>query len=391
MAKIGDTVRFLNSVGGGKITRIEGKMAYVVDEDGFDTPVLLSELVVVLPAGSETNKSGAKLMFDQKAFDDGRSDNRNAQLQGGDKEKKVVQSEADKPMPETPHGNKLNIVLAFEPSDLRKLSESSFNAVLVNDSNYRLDFAFSGRADGDRGWTLIYNGSVAANELIDLAQFTHADLGRIERVALQCVAYKENGSFELKPAFSVTRRLDLTKFHKLHCFRPGLYFETPVIEVRLVRDDAAEGDGPVMRYRENRKEDENELSALVKKYSSDPKGEQAKKRVDERARKVKPDPADNPHKLLDIIEVDLHIDNLTDTIAGLKPSDMLEMQLEEVRKTMKAHSRRKGQKIVFIHGKGEGVLRKNVVSLLKKEYPKAELQDASFQEYGFGATLVTIH
>ena len=46
---------------------------------------------------------------------------------------------------------------------------------------------------------------------------------------------------------------------------------------------------------------------------------------------------------------------------------------------------------MFIHGKGEGVLRKAVLDLLKKEWPKAELQDASFREYGFGATLVTIH
>ena len=37
MAKIGDTVRFLNSVGGGKITRIEDKIAYV-DDGGFETP-----------------------------------------------------------------------------------------------------------------------------------------------------------------------------------------------------------------------------------------------------------------------------------------------------------------------------------------------------------------
>ena len=49
MAKIGDTVRFLNSVGGGKIVRIDGNIAYV-DEDGFETPVLLRECVVVTPA-----------------------------------------------------------------------------------------------------------------------------------------------------------------------------------------------------------------------------------------------------------------------------------------------------------------------------------------------------
>ncbi|MDE5552388.1 MAG: Smr/MutS family protein [Muribaculaceae bacterium] len=89
--------------------------------------------------------------------------------------------------------------------------------------------------------------------------------------------------------------------------------------------------------------------------------------------------------------MDLHINELVDTTAGMNNSAMLEMQLDVVRKTMDAHSRRIGQKIVFIHGKGEGVLRKAVLSLLKKEYPSATLQDASFREYGFGATLVTIH
>ena len=70
----------------------------------------------------------------------------------------------------------------------------------------------------------------------------------------------------------------------------------------------------------------------------------------------------------------------------MEPKDMLEMQLAEVRRRMKENSSRLGQKIVFIHGKGEGVLRKSVLELLKKEYPKAELQDASFREYGFEYT-----
>lgn len=95
--------------------------------------------------------------------------------------------------------------------------------------------------------------------------------------------------------------------------------------------------------------------------------------------------------MLPLIEVDLHIGELTDSLVGMEPKDMLEMQLAEVRRRMKENSSRLGQKIVFIHGKGEGVLRKSVLELLKKEYPKAELQDASFREYGFGATLVTIH
>ncbi|MTT60629.1 Smr/MutS family protein, partial [Parabacteroides merdae] len=48
------------------------------------------------------------------------------------------------------------------------------------------------------------------------------------------------------------------------------------------------------------------------------------------------------------------------------------------------------QKIVFIHGKGDGVLRKAVIDELKRKYSNCRYQDASFQEYGFGATMVTI-
>lgn len=49
----------------------------------------------------------------------------------------------------------------------------------------------------------------------------------------------------------------------------------------------------------------------------------------------------------------------------------------------------KGQKIVFIHGKGDGVLRKAIEKELKTKYKQYYYQDASFREYGFGATVVT--
>ena len=55
--KIGDTVRYLNAVGGGIIVKIAGNMAYV-DEDGFETPVMLRECVVVAPAGQAAPRPG---------------------------------------------------------------------------------------------------------------------------------------------------------------------------------------------------------------------------------------------------------------------------------------------------------------------------------------------
>lgn len=39
---------------------------------------------------------------------------------------------------------------------------------------------------------------------------------------------------------------------------------------------------------------------------------------------------------------------------------------------------------------GEGVLRNAILKELKYKYKNCDVQDASFREYGFGATQVTI-
>lgn len=381
MAKVGDTVRYLNSVGGGKIVRIDGKMAYV-DEDGFETPVLLNEVVVVLPAGHDTKKSngnGANLMFDQKAFDAGRQSTPSKEIIIENKPKPELKIE------ETAYGEKLNVTLAFEPLNIKQLSSTSFSAVLVNDSNYYLNFTFLTRSEDDRSWNITYAGEVEPNLLLDLAIFTHEDLPKLERIAFQCIAYKKDKSFELKAPVSISQKLDLTKFYKLHCFHSGIYFNNPVLEYPLINDDV-----PSKALKVNAEE-------LAEAMMSKPKDKDvakqlsAKFNVDKKNRKDGRKGKDSPHKLLPVIEVDLHIDELVDSTAGMDNTAMLNLQLDTVRATMHENRLRKGQKIVFIHGKGEGVLRKAVLELLRKDYPKAELQDASFREYGFGATLVTIH
>lgn len=391
MAKPGDTVRFLSATGGGRITRIEGNIAYV-DEDGFETPVLLKEVVVVMPAGQEEAKRGIKKMFDQEAFDEGKKkqepvkpEPRKERPRTADEttaawmQQGVPPAEAE----ETPHGDRMNIVLAFEPTDVRRLDQSKFNAVLVNDSNYCLQFVLMRRGDGDRGWTVVYQGLALPNELTDLAVLEHASLPGYDRLAFQCVAFKQGKEFTLQSPVSVSRRMDLTKFHKFHCFRPGLYFDSPVLEIPLVSD------GVATKPLEVNAAEVAEALATPARDKDAARELAAKYRVD--ARKGGRKPADNPHKVLPLIEVDLHIGELTDTTAGMEPKDMLEMQLETVRRHMKENSGRLGQKLVFIHGKGDGVLRKAVLSLLRKEFPKAEVQDASFREYGFGASLVTVH
>ena len=48
MIKIGDKVRFLSEVGGGKVTGFQGKdIVLVEDADGFDIPMHIREVVVI--------------------------------------------------------------------------------------------------------------------------------------------------------------------------------------------------------------------------------------------------------------------------------------------------------------------------------------------------------
>jgi dsDNA-specific endonuclease/ATPase MutS2 len=91
------------------------------------------------------------------------------------------------------------------------------------------------------------------------------------------------------------------------------------------------------------------------------------------------------------VEVDLHASSLLDTMAGMDNGDILNYQLSKFREVMEQYKTKKGQRIVFIHGKGEGVLRKAVLQELRQKYPTCSHQDASFQQYGFGATMVIVH
>ncbi len=87
-------------------------------------------------------------------------------------------------------------------------------------------------------------------------------------------------------------------------------------------------------------------------------------------------------------EVDLHIHQLTQTTRGMSNFDMLNLQLDTAKRQLEFAIRKRIQKVVFIHGVGEGVLKEELNYLFKK-YP-VEYYDADYQKYGLGATEVYI-
>ncbi len=353
MPKIGDRVRFLNSVGGGVIKRIEGNIAYV-DDDGFQTPTLLRELVVVAPAEETARRVAATADAIEAAPPAKTSD---TPAQSG-------------PAPqETPEGEKLNVVLAWEPVDSRRLSTAGFDTYLVNDSNYYLYFTYMTRSDLADGWTTRFAGLIEPGMQVFLEQITPEDVASMDRLAVQMIAFKTEREFRLKNPVAIEMPLANDKFFKLHCFGASPYFDADVLAIPLVTDDRPKGRTVV---------DSSQLEKALKE----------KKRADRTPGTSRP--VRKSQKRGDIIEVDLHISELVDTTAGMSNADMLNLQIDTFRSVMDANLRNKGQKIVFIHGKGEGVLRQALLKELNHRYKGHAVQDASFREYGFGATQVTI-
>lgn len=89
-----------------------------------------------------------------------------------------------------------------------------------------------------------------------------------------------------------------------------------------------------------------------------------------------------------VMEVDLHIEKLLKTSRGMDNFDILNYQLNTAKRKLEYCINKRISRLVLIHGVGEGVLKTELHYLLNK-YP-VSYQDASYKEYGLGATEVYI-
>ncbi len=374
--KIGDKVRFLNEVGGGVVRGFKGKdVVLVEDADGFEIPMSTRECVVIdtddynkpkpLAGGSGRN-SGASQSANQPSAD---SKKANANFEP---EVQLVTRGAGAPQisafkqPEMRGGDILNIYLAFVPKDIKSVITTPFESYLVNDSNYYLYYTYL-TGEG-KAWTVCAQGLVEPNTKLLLEEFEKAELNEREHVAIQLIAFKDGRSFAMKPAVSVEFRIDVVKFYKLHTFQESDFFDTPSLIYDVVRNDVPSKQVYVAA--------EDLQEALL-----------SKKNVDEN---TKPQTIIKRGGQQSVIEVDLHITALLDEVGGMSNREMLNYQLDKFREVMEQYKAKREQRIVFIHGKGDGILRKAILDELKHTYPTCRHQDASFQEYGFGATMITI-
>lgn|SRR5690554_4262083 len=133
--------------------------------------------------------------------------------------------------------------------------------------------------------------------------------------------------------------------------------------------------------------DKEVVDGYVEKRLLTPEKKKAEEEFDRKFRHLPP----MKRKREDIVEVDLHIHQLVDDDSGMEPHQKLEVQMRHFERMIETAIRDKRDKIVFIHGIGQGVL-KNEIRKALEFYPECSFRDASFHSYGQnGATEVTIH
>ena len=219
--KIGDKVRFLSEVGGGRISGFQGKnIVLVEDEDGFEIPMQVKD-VILIPQGEEEQPLTSP-------------------LQKKGQQKPIVKEEEKpitfKPKPlERREGERLNLYLSFLPDDVKEISSTGFESYLVNDSNYYMQVSLLS-AEG-ASWRLRFCGMVEPNSKIFVEAFDRLQVNDLERLCVQAIAWKQDKPFSLKPAITTELRLNLTKFYKLHVFHPNEFFNEPNWTEDIIRDD----------------------------------------------------------------------------------------------------------------------------------------------------------
>lgn len=329
--RIGDKVRFLNQTGEGKVVKIiNNKTVMVLDEDEFEIPATITNLVVI---ESDFNTEGETLTSTSNSV-----------------KHKEVENKTQ--------SNKRYIV--FVPKDYSQLG-TEIDAYLVNDTNDILFYTLY--IEKEDGYTGIAASNCNAGEKMFIDSFTVKDFNEIKSINIHIISYKQKG----EPTNPVVFKLQINpvKFFKNSSYKNNDFFDMPSMLVDIDENDS-------FLYKLNELTLSEEKKIISQKESTSSHGFPIIKTKDEP------------------IEVDLHINKLLDTVVGLSNRDILQYQLDKFHEVMEENCRRKGQAVVFIHGIGNGTLKQKLNWELDHKYKSCKHQDASFQKYGPGATLVVM-
>ncbi|MDN3669735.1 Smr/MutS family protein [Echinicola jeungdonensis] len=261
--------------------------------------------------------------------------------------KKPAEVKTSSPTPSQPHKSQEGIFLSYVPINDRDLSVH-----LINNKNQ--DFVFSAsEVHGENSRTL--------------------SAGRLDAKTSKKLDEKIIGQFEKWPYLllqfiPVNHKLEKTipPFEKKIKLKASSFFKSKS------KAPITGKDGYLIPVEEQSKElNVQELNKELGQEKENPSPSQQFKRPDK--------------------EIDLHIEKLRDDYKSLSNSEMLRVQMENFERNLNYAIASGMDEITFIHGIGNGVLKKEIHKYLSQLENIKYFQDTQKSRFGYGATLIRIN
>ncbi|MEX0986849.1 MAG: DUF2027 domain-containing protein [Bacteroidales bacterium] len=335
--KVGDKVKFLNDTGAGEVTRIvDQTTALVIVDGGFEVPWLIRDLVVDTLGYNMENDAEIEVV--EEEFSETFSESI-----GPEKDQGLIEDE--------------EVLLAFLPDK----SSSEFETYLINSSSYHFKYTIARKQVDEM--VLFHEDTLEPGVKIHLGSYRPGNVNDEEIFRIQ-------GLF----------------------FNAGFYNHLAPVDL-MIRVSAAE-----MYTAESRKENDyfHEKAILHSLYDWRKPKEEPKMVIDaEQLKKAmytkgEVEPVKVKVKEAGPVEVDLHIEQLMENHKSLINSEIIDIQLSRFRTALESAILHKTPRVVFIHGVGNGKLKHDIRHIIDTEYKSIRYQDASFREYGYGATMAII-
>lgn len=350
--KVGTKVKFLNDVGGGIVSKILDKKHVIVEnETGFDVPVAIKEIIIV----EQEEQYSTKVKISENS--------QNTETQ----ENNFTVDLSDIFYPEVAqieeNGDEINVFLAFVPES--RPGNSNLTVFLINDSNYNILFSIVNKDDLGNYFSNSV-GVLEANTKLQTESLALQSVNQLPEYSFDFIFYKQ-GNFTRKKTFSKTIKINPIRFYKEKAYTENDFFEENAILIPINQKDDNEID--IEFTQKDIDKIIREKEKIEKKHQPIPKKEKENK----------------------ILEIDLHINELLDDCRGLSNGEIIQIQMDKFHSELARAIKNGPKNIVFIHGVGNGTLKTEVRKALDLQKDKVTYHDASFKEYGYGATMVKLY
>lgn len=409
--KVGDTIRYLNASGGGVVKRIERGVAWVEGPDGFELPTPIHECVVV--DSRDTFVPAYKPPVVKRQEPTAQQPKSSAPVATPATPEPVESAEQDlsfvAPLSKGPWfdrsgGEQLQVHVAYLPVSYEHFGQSPYETYLINESNYHLLFTYSTTTTAG-GYKLRSAGVLEPDMRVLVEEFDASEINDHAISHFQFIAYKPERTYRSMPPVERQVRMDVVKLVKRHAFRENPFFDEDALVIPVLeaydgtRQASAEEPAPApnrsgalpQRAIERtaqatvaQKGTQKASQKPTKKASAKPQSES--KRPDT---PVAPQAASAATEQT-IEKVGLEAERILPNTTGMTPHEVLLYQLKNFRRELDKRLDRRGSKVVFIHGAGQGVLHQLIINRIEQDYPMVQYRDVTFDGFPMGAIEVTI-